>query len=548
MAAKVIVLGSVDGKLQEACTKLAALHKKQNFSFAIITGNLFAADQDDEVLSKLLRGEITVPLSTYFTVGTSPLPQAVVERIQQDEDICENLHFLGKRSTTKTSDGVRIVTLGGALDPSLVGGQSKEQYLPFHTAGDAKTLRGANTADILLTTSWPLAVTTNSGVPITSEHKDSILASEEIAELCAALKPKYHFSASPTAFFYEREPFLHPPADDATESKAVTRFISLAPFGNSSKAKALYAFNITPGEVITSAPAGCTPSPFVNKAKKRPAPEDEGRYSRFANGDNERSGRHNKRRRRSPPPGPDRCFFCLSNPHLDTHMICSIGTEAYVTTAKGPLPDSHHFASSGLSFPCHQLIIPLSHEPTFRAMGADAASVYREMTRFREAMQAMVASVSKHALGAVTWEISRKDGIHTHWQFLPAPLDLIRKGLVEAAFKVEAENQKLPPFQEENAPLGPAMDVASDDFFRVWIWSDDGEDGIQSKELVMFFSDNSKEGTRFDLQFGRRVMAKLLGLEARLSWRDVAQPVPDEVKDVQAFKDAFKPWDFSLEE
>lgn len=77
----------MDGKLQEAFTKLAGLHKKQDFSFAIVTGNLFAADQDDEALSKLLKREISVPLSTYFTVGTSPLPQAVVERIQQDEDV-----------------------------------------------------------------------------------------------------------------------------------------------------------------------------------------------------------------------------------------------------------------------------------------------------------------------------------------------------------------------------------------------------------------------------------------------------------------------------
>ncbi|KAI1814375.1 CwfJ C-terminus 2-domain-containing protein-like protein [Poronia punctata] len=539
MAAKVIVIGSVDGKLQEAFTKLATLHKKQDFSFAIVTGNLFAADQDDESLTKLLKGEIQVPLSTYFTVGTTPLPQAVVERIEQDEDICENLHYLGKRSTTKTSDGVRIVTLGGVLDASLVGGQSKEQHLPFHTAGDVKTLRGANKADILLTTPWPSGVTTRSSVSITPENKQAIQASDEIADLCAALKPKYHFSTSPAPFFYEREPFVHLPADGETESKDVTRFISLAPYGNSSKAKALYAFNITPGEPITSPPAGFTSSPFANRNKKRPAPSSDGHFNRFADDRNQRGGRQ-KRRRRSPPPGPDRCFFCLSNVDLDTHMICCIGTEAYVTTAKGPLPDRDHFASSGLEFPSHQLIIPLSHEPTFQSMGADAEKVFREMTRFREAMQAMVSTQSKHKLGAVTWEISRKEGIHTHWQFLPAPLEMIRKGLVEAAFKVEAENQKFPSFRETN--LGPAVDK-TEDFFRVWIWSDDGDASIHSKELVMTLSADF----RFDLQFGRRVMAKLLGLEKRLSWRDVAQSPAEEIEDVDKFKEAFKPWDFSLE-
>ncbi|KAI0456477.1 CwfJ C-terminus 2-domain-containing protein-like protein [Xylaria acuta] len=541
MAAKVIVLGSPDGKLQEAFAKLETLHRKQNFSFAIVTGNLFAAEQDDSILHELLNGAIRVPLSTYFTVGTTPLPRPVVERIGKDEDICENLHFLGKRSTTKTSDGVRIVALGGALDASIVGGQSKEQHLPFHTAGDAKALRGANTADILLTTSWPAAVTANSSVAIAPENKDAILASEEIAELCAALKPRYHFSAPPGPFFYEREPFLHSPADDESDSKAITRFISLAPFGNSSKAKALYAFNITPGESITSVPAGCTPSPFLSKTKKRTAPNDDGQFNRFGDSRDQHGGGRHKRRRQSPPPGPDRCFFCLSNVEVDTHMICCIGTEAYVTTAKGPLPSQDHFASSGLSFPCHQLIIPLSHEPTFQAMGADADNVFKDMTRFKESMQAMVASQSRYKLGAVTWEISRQRGIHIHWQFMPVSFHLIRKGLVEAGFKVEAENLKYPAFEESN--LGPATNEPNG-FFRVWIWSDDGETGIQSKELVMRLDDSF----RFDLQFGRRVMAKLLGLEARLSWRDVAQSTAEEVEDVDKFKAAFKPWDFSLEE
>ncbi|KAJ8130130.1 hypothetical protein O1611_g3499 [Lasiodiplodia mahajangana] len=541
MAAKVLVLGSPEGKLEEAFAKLATLHKKQNFSFAIVTGNLFAADQDNEILHRLLNGTIHVPLSTYFTVGTTPLPQIIVERIEKDEEICENLHFLGKRSTTKTSDGIRIVTLGGALDASIVGGQSKEQYLPFHTAGDAKALRGANTADILLTTPWPAAVTAHSSVTLSPENKDALLASEEIAELCAALKPRYHFSASPAAFFYEREPFLHPPTDHESDAKAITRFISLAPFGNTSKAKALYALGITPGESITSVPTGCTPSPFLSATRKRVARDDDGQFNRFGNGHDQHGGGRHKRRRRSPPPGPDRCFFCLSNVEVDTHMICCIGTEAYVTTAKGPLPSQDHFASSGLSFPCHQLIIPLSHEPTFQAMGADAENVFKDMTRFKESMQAMVASKSKHSLGAVTWEISRQKGIHIHWQFMPVPFHLIRKGLVEAAFKVEAENQKFPSFQEAN--LGSATNETSD-FFRVWIWSDDGDTSIQSKELVMRIDDSF----RFDLQFGRRVMAKLLGLETRLSWRDVVQSTAEEVEDVDKFKTTFKPWDFSLEE
>ena len=431
---------------------------------------------------------------------------------------------------------MRIVSLGGVLDKSIVGGQSKEQHLPLHTADDAKALRGANSADILLTTMWPAGIWDKSQVALTPEDQARVASSEEVAELCAALKPRYHFTASPNDFFYEREPFFHPTGLESGD-KAVTRFISVAPFGNPAKQKALYAFNLQVGEATLTLPVGSTASPFAPKHNKRPAPTDGDSYGRFARNDDHGRSRR-QRRARSPPPGPDRCFFCMSNSNLDTHMICCIGDESYVTTAKGPLPTPDTFASSGLAFPCHQLIVPLPHEPTFRLMGGSGDGTFREMERFREALQAMVATQSKHKLGAVTWEISRQANIHHHWQFLPAPIEMLRKGLVEAGFKVEAENRGYPAFQEAN--LGSGADEPGD-FFRVWLWSDDGDTGLRRMELVMRLDD----GFRFDLQFGRKVMAKLLGLEDRADWKNVVQPILDETEDVGKFKEVFKPWDFT---
>ncbi|KAI1103923.1 CwfJ C-terminus 1-domain-containing protein-like protein [Jackrogersella minutella] len=532
MTVKIIVLGSVNGNLESAFQKLATLHRKQNFAFAIITGDLFTFDQDDDLVSRLLNNEIQIPLSTYFTVGTVPLPERIVERVKKGEDVCENLHFLGKRSITKTSDGIRIVVLGGTLNKTIIDGQSNEQHLPLHTADDAKILRGANTADILLTTCWPSNVWANSSKALTPEEQTAIACSDEIADLCATLKPRYHLSKSPADFFYEREPFFHPPTNPDSDQIPVTRFISLAPFGNTAKAKAVYAFVL--GETSSSIPPGSTVSPFLAKThpKKRPAPADN-------HGFQDDGRRVRRRKERPPPPGPDQCFFCLSNTDVDTHMICCIGDDSYVTTAKGPLPSSDTFESSGLTFPGHQLIIPLPHEPTIRSMGQDANKTYKEMVRFRESMQAMVATQSKFKLGAVTFEISRQSGIHDHWQFIPISSDLIRKGLVEAGFKVEAENRQYPHFEEANLESG--IDEVSD-FFRLWIWADDSDTGIHSKELVMRFDSS----LRFDLQFGRRVLAKLLGLEDRVYWKNVVQSIAEEIQDVEKFKEAFKPWDFTI--
>jgi hypothetical protein len=61
--------------LQAAFVKLTPLHSKNNFSVAMVTGNLFDGDDDD--VADLLAGNITIPLPAYFTVGTSPLPSKV---------------------------------------------------------------------------------------------------------------------------------------------------------------------------------------------------------------------------------------------------------------------------------------------------------------------------------------------------------------------------------------------------------------------------------------------------------------------------------------
>ena len=532
------MLGALDGQLEPALKKLAALHAKNNFSVAILTGNVFASSTDDATVSSLLDGTLEVPLSTYFTIGTRSLPPRFASKVENDEDVCHNLHFLGKRSVTKTSEGLRIVALGGLLDRNVVGGQSKEQHLPFHTEDDAKALKGANSADILLTSMWPSNVWNGSKLGLESVQQAANQSTQAIAELCAALKPRYHISASPGAFFYEREPFVHSSTLES-QSLPYTRFISMAPFGNAAK-----AFSLSQPDGMM--PPGVTASPFTSQRKRQR--DDESGYSRFGNYDNRsRGGRHSKHRRTSPPPGPDRCYFCLSNPNISSHMCCSIGDESYVTTAKGPLTTSTTFATEGLDFPGHFIIIPLPHAPTIPSMGSmsdpssDAVRSLNEMTRFRESLQAMISHRSSHKLGAVTWEISRNRNVHLIWQLIALPAEIIQKGIAEAAFRVEAENQKYPALLTKELSLEEQASFG--DYFRLWLWADNGADILKGRSLVMPLSSD----VRFDLQFGRRVVAKLLGLEKRFIWQDCEQTTEEETQDVKAFREAFKDWDFTLE-
>ena len=566
-----IVTGALHGRFKEAFGKISKLHAKNAFSLAILLGDLFAEPtqeppEDGDDLRFLLNGEIAIPLPTYFTLGKHPLPQQIVDKLgSSDDEICPNLYFLGKRSTTKTSEGIRIVTLGGSLDPGITAGLSKDKHLPFHTEGDAKALHGANAADILVTSNWPMSIRSRSTIKLPEGAEESLLsagAEQCIADLCSALKPRYHFSTS-DSIFYEREPFFHLSKEGQPDTSPITRFISVAAYDNPAKQKWLYAFTIDPNAAPPlTMPSGTTATPFTDTTKKRQRlPDQVQAYSRF----NHDSGhqdphRSNKRaRHKAPPPGPHECFFCLSNPNLATHLIASIAEDAYVTTAKGPLSTPTTYPT--LTFPAHMLLIPLSHSPTLSTITPPETkiSTYKEMQRYRNALHSLLISSSKGSLGAVTWEVSRAEGIHIHWQFLPVPADLIKKGLVEAAFKVEAENEKYPTFKAKAIADGTAE---KGDYFRVWTWrpqegaestldgggandgDGEGQEKGDEKQLVLPLSAEF----RFDVQFGRRVMAKLLGLEGRMHWKDCTQSDAEEKKDAQGFKDAFKKFDFSLEE
>lgn len=83
MSCKVIVVGDVNGQYHSLFDKLAVLHAKNDFSFALIVGNLFSEDQN--CVNDLIAGKISIPIPTYFTVGNIPLPQQAIDRIKENE-------------------------------------------------------------------------------------------------------------------------------------------------------------------------------------------------------------------------------------------------------------------------------------------------------------------------------------------------------------------------------------------------------------------------------------------------------------------------------
>ncbi|KAJ5202446.1 hypothetical protein N7449_004525 [Penicillium cf. viridicatum] len=564
MAPKCIVIGSLNGQIRPVFTKLAKLQPKQDFSFAIILGDLFGdGSTEDELqdITALVQGNITVACPTYFTL--------VVEKIEATDEVCPNLFFLGKRGTLKTTDGIRIVALGGTMGETE--GRSKPEsnasgkFQPTYSESDARALFGIHKTDILITNQWPKDVRLGSSCEVSGDKETVPAELQCVADVCATLKPRYHFSRSDAAFF-EREPFFHMPTEEGQDVYPLTRFISLPTFGSTKNA--IYAFTLDPTAPFPSSiPPGSTICPWsAAQSRRKMLPSQNESYQRYAPSDRDRDPGHQRRHKeRAPPPGPENCFFCLSNPNIATHLITSIGNDSYVTTAKGPLPSSNFYPSLG--FPGHMLIIPFEHCPTIDLIfdPATRASTFAEMQRYRESLHRMLNERSGGKLGAVTWEVSRSNGIHTHWQFLPMPVEKIRSRLVEMAFKKEASNLEYSTFKTVPNP-DEMHNHHMIDYFRVFIWTPTPTPNTEAEAEPDNWSAPEHKGVwktesgeenviimkilpenRFDLQFGRRVMGKVLYLDDRINWRDCVQTDEEETMDADAFKEAFKKHDFAME-
>jgi diadenosine tetraphosphate (Ap4A) HIT family hydrolase len=65
------------------------------------------------------------------------------------------------------------------------------------------------------------------------------------------------------------------------------------------------------------------------------------------------------------------CWFCLSSPDVESHLVISIGDGYYCALAKGPL------------VPEHVLVIPVEHFPTTITMPAEPEA---ELRRYKNAL------------------------------------------------------------------------------------------------------------------------------------------------------------------
>ncbi|OWA51988.1 CWF19-like protein 1 [Hypsibius exemplaris] len=503
---KVLVVGDVEGRFKLFCSKVAGLHQKNGpFEMVLCVGNFFGDNISE--WSDLEKCTLEIPLPTYILGPTFP-EHARFFRNRNGEDLVPNLTYLGRRGIFTFSSGLKSC-LPQRTGMRRSGCQHRLDVQPEGLAQGIEKHGNETAAD-----------TTKSGSPL-------------IAQLAGTIKPRYHF-AGLLDLFYERTPYRNHQILAETTTH-VSRFIGLAAVGNANKQRFLYAFNVIPMSKIPfhelrKQPDSCTQCPYERKPISTKADKVEdimaNQYFYDTISDprdvNKRKGnfqdrgakRHEQNQQR--PEDVGKCWFCLSSPDAEKHLVVSVGLHTYIALAKGGLTADH------------VLILPITHLRSYPELDDEAAT---ELEKYKASLIKFFADQNK---STVFFERNFKS---KHMQLQVVPVPKTEPDRIKQLFLHRAEEGQLKLTEIPSRSDIRQIIKAGQTFFYVEL--DNGE--------KMFYKIDQKG---FPLQFGRDVLAEkeLLNMPDRIDWRECQNSRMEETEMANTFKAAFKPYDFNFEE
>lgn len=438
---------------------------------------------------------------TYFTKGLS---DSFKDKLSTPSDTSIDI----KPNLTLVQPPFSVLTLSSGVKIGYLSGQD------FDAEKVTEKLDSiTGTIDVLVSYKWPKA--------IAAREKLTLVADSNIDKVVSRLRPRYHFAiGSPTSKFFELAPFKW-------EDNTTTRFISLGQEGTGEKW--FYAFGIDPQMPVAVPDSHLIANPFttlppqLHEERKRQLETIDGGSSK-----------------RAKAVGPESCFFCLSNPNVEKHMIVSIGKSAYLTTAKGPLPKP----TKDIPFPCHAIIIPIDHVSTLRSPKTNVVedATYLEMDRFR--LSVVDALAEKYPLYVlISFEINRADNVHLHVQLLPIHSSLLETFEAELESKTALNNEKFQrnqnlKFDKYTSDSDPQLLDTINNYDHIVFH-------VFSSPKTIYAARLTDPTKMVDLQFPRRVLAATLKCPKRARWDKCKQNKIQETADCEDYKSFFETHDFT---
>ncbi|OWM83147.1 zinc finger CCCH domain-containing protein 64 isoform X1 [Punica granatum] len=246
---------------------------------------------------------------------------------------------------------------------------------------------------------------------------------------------------------------------------------------------------------------------FLNKGKCERGPDCSFKHSLQGEGES-----HTQRSSRS-----KECWFCLSSPNLESHLIVSIGGNYYCALAKGPL------------VPDHVLIIPIEHSPNTLSPPQEYDI---ELKRFQNSIRMYHKKQKKEV---VFFEWISKRGTHANLQAIPVPSS--RANALQSIFSLAAEKLgfKFKTLTSHNSADGRETLRAEFDSKQSLFYVELPDGAVLSHKV--------EENEAFPAQFGREVVAGLLNMADRADWRNCALSKEEERKMAEDFNSRFQEFD-----
>ncbi|KAJ1818597.1 hypothetical protein LPJ75_001401 [Coemansia sp. RSA 2598] len=242
-----------------------------------------------------------------------------------------------------------------------------------------------------------------------------------------------------------------------------------------------------------------------------------------------------------------KCWFCLANPDVDQNLMVAIGDEAYVAISKGALVvggDDGQRGFSGYKSPIpgggHVLVVPIAHIDSLRRAreGSSEAdsNLCAEMDKWVDAVSALYA---EYDCVPFIFETCRcLPHVHTSLQMIPIP-----------KAKLPAFNETLKRLcRDENFDIKHQYpESASGGYFEFNDLSlmDDKDGANSSNSQQRLYIHIRKKARSFNLQFGRKLAADVLGIPEREDWKSCVVADEAEANERDRFIAAFAPHDFT---
>ncbi|KAG0575645.1 hypothetical protein KC19_5G020000 [Ceratodon purpureus] len=223
---------------------------------------------------------------------------------------------------------------------------------------------------------------------------------------------------------------------------------------------------------------------------------------------------------RTPRPPPDACWFCLSSPNIETHLVASVGDHCYCALAKGPL------------CPGHVLILPIEHQPSIISLPSDAEL---ELEKYKHAIRECFKKQGKATIFFERY-LQLRAGTHAHLQAVPIPLSkasLALSSFISSAKEVGFTFEVIHPGEKDHEARERLKELVGRgvNYFMVELH----EGTLLAHPL--------SQGEKLPMQFGREVLANILGTPERGDWKQCKLDVSEETAMADQFKEQFQEFD-----